>query len=159
MWHEWIALRGLHEVASCILAHLNEMNTNATLVAVRTATFFLSVCGYMLYPIQISLLQVLITSLWHSYLPNDQDFDHIEISRKTSHTYVPEDWEKVVKDARHENPFHVQKMKREDFVTLKPLKEAIVNRKVNTHSEKVEWLDFSPKINPFNTSTGIPTTP
>ena len=31
-------------------------------------------------------------------------------------------------------------MKREDFVSLKPLKEAIVNRKVNKLGGKVEWL-------------------
>lgn len=31
-------------------------------------------------------------------------------------------------------------MKREDFVSLKPLKEAIINRKVNTSGGKVEWL-------------------
>ena len=54
--------------------------------------------------------------------------------------YVPEDWENVVRQARHKNPFTVSKMEREDFVSLDPLKAAIVNRKVNTHGAKVEWL-------------------
>ena len=38
------------------------------------------------------------------------------------------------------NPFHVYRMKREDFVPLKPLKDEIVNHKTNTHGVKVEWL-------------------
>ena len=36
--------------------------------------------------------------------------------------------------------FHVTKMKTEDFVSLKSLKAAIVNQKVNTSGNKVEWL-------------------
>lgn len=54
--------------------------------------------------------------------------------------YIPEDWEKVVTGARRTNPFKVRRMKQEDFFSLKVLKEAIVNRKVNTIGGKVEWL-------------------
>lgn len=75
----------------------------------------------------------------HSYLPNDHDFGHIELARKNNSIYVPDDWEKVVTGARHKNPFKVRKMER-DFVSLKDLKKAIVNRKVNTNGRKVEWL-------------------
>ena len=53
--------------------------------------------------------------------------------------YVPEDWENVVRQARRKNPFTVSRMEREDFVSLDPLK-VIVNREVNTHYAKVEWL-------------------
>jgi hypothetical protein len=76
----------------------------------------------------------------HSYLPNDRDFGHIELSKKNAHIFVPEDWQHVVTQARRKNPFHVTRMNREDFVSLKPLKAAIVNRKVNTNHQKVEWF-------------------
>ena len=56
------------------------------------------------------------------------------------HIYVPQDWEQVVTQARRKNPFHVCKMEREDFVSLRPLKAAIVNRKSNTIGGKPEWL-------------------
>ena len=151
MWHEGIASRGSHEVGSCILAHLKEMNTNATKLIVYS-----DACGGQNHNIFLVCMwlhvvaspEFTFTSVQHkfmvsghSYLPNDRDFGHIELSqKKTTHIYVPEDWEKVVKDARHRNPFSVRKMKREDFVSLKPLKEAIVNRKVNTRGQKVEWL-------------------
>ena len=77
----------------------------------------------------------------HSYLPNDRDFGHIELARKkNTHIFVPDDWEQVVAEAQRKNAFHVSKMETEDFVSLKPLKAAIVNRKVNTRNAKVEWL-------------------
>ena len=77
----------------------------------------------------------------HSFLPNDRDFGQIEQSRKkVMQIYVPEDWENVVRQARRKNPFMVSRMKREDFVSLKPLKAVIVNRIVNIHGAKVEWL-------------------
>ena len=66
----------------------------------------------------------------HSYLPNDRDFGNIEIAQnKTTHIYVPEDWERVVRQARRKNPFQVFKMKLEDFVSSKALTKLIVNRK------------------------------
>ena len=52
--------------------------------------------------------------------------------------YVPKDWEQVVVQARQKNPFRVCKINREDFVSLKPLKAAIVNRKKNTVGGKVK---------------------
>lgn len=77
----------------------------------------------------------------HSYLPNDRDFGNIEIARnKTTHIYVPEDWERVVRQARRKNPFQVFKMKPEDFVSSKALTKLIVNRKKIVTNEKVEWL-------------------
>ena len=53
---------------------------------------------------------------------------YVEQSRKkTQHIYVPKDWEQVVVQAWQKNPFQVCRMNREDFVSLKPLKAAIVN--------------------------------
>ena len=79
----------------------------------------------------------------HSYLPNDRDFGSIEkASRRTQHVYVPDDWCTLVKKARKNNPFHFTKMKIEDFVSLQNVRSSIVYRKVNTHKEKVKWLDI-----------------
>ena len=79
----------------------------------------------------------------HSYLPNDRDFGSIETaSKKCECIYVPADWECVVKESRRKNPFSITSMKRKDFVSLQPLKKAIVNQKVNTARGKVLWLDI-----------------
>ena len=77
----------------------------------------------------------------HSYLPNDCDFGGIEGARhRLSHLYVPEEWGELVRKAHRVNPFQVRWMTQADFISVGPLKAAIVNRKVNTDGEKVEWL-------------------
>ena len=151
MWDESTASRGSQEVGSCILSHLKEINSDAT-----NLILYSDACGGQNRNIYLVCLWLHIVASseysltnidhkfmvpGHSFLPNDRDFGHIELSRrKAQHIYVPHDWEQVVIQARRKNPFHVCKMKREDFVSLKPLKAAIVNRKINTVGGKVEWL-------------------
>ena len=151
MWDESMASRGSHEVGSCVLSHLKEIDSDAT-----NLILYSDACGGQNRNIYLVCLwlhivassEYSITSIdhkfmisGHSFLPNDRDFGHIEQSRKkTQHIFVPRDWEQVVLHARQKNPFHVYRMKREDFVSLKPLKDAVVNRKTNTRGGKVEWL-------------------
>ena len=151
MWNEGVASRGPPEIGSSILTHLKEMETTA-----NKLVLYSDACGGQNRNIFIVCMWLHIvassdnpfTSVdhkfmvsGHSYLPNDRDFGHIEISRKkTTHIFVPADWERVVTEARRKNPFQVRKMDREDSLSLKPLKEAIGNRKVDTHGREVEWL-------------------
>ena len=151
MWDETTASRGSHEVGSCVLKHLKEMDTDAT-----NLILYSDACGGQNRNIYLVCLWLHIVSSseysitkidhnfmisGHSFLPNDRDFGHVEQSRKkTQHIYVPKDWEQVVVQARQKNPFRVCRMNREDFFSLKPLKAAIVNRKKNTVGGKVEWL-------------------
>ena len=138
MWHEGIASRGSHEVGSCLLAHLKEMQTSATKLIVYSdacggqnrniflVLLWLHVVSSDQYPFTTIDHKFMISG--HSYLPNDRDFGHIELARKKNNSiYVPDDWEKVVTGARHRNPFKVRKMEQGDFVSLKDLKRAIVN--------------------------------
>ena len=76
----------------------------------------------------------------HSYLPNDRDFE--KASRRTQHVYVPEEWCTLVEKSRRNNPFQVTRMEIQDFVSIENVKSSIVYRKVNTHKEKVNWLDI-----------------
>ena len=77
----------------------------------------------------------------HSYLPNDRDFGSIETARrKASHLYVPTDWSDLIRNCRRKNPFTVTDMSQDDFVSLRDLSKAFVNRKVNTRKDKVDWL-------------------
>lgn len=151
MWNETIASRGSHELGSCILKHLKEIDSDAT-----NLILYSDACGGQNRNIYLVCLWLHIVSSreysitkidhkfmisGHSFLPNDRDFGHVEQSRKkTQHIYVPQDWEQVVIQARQKNPFRVCRMKKEDFVSLKPLKAAIVNRKRNKVGRKVKWL-------------------
>jgi len=77
----------------------------------------------------------------HIYLPNDWDFGSIEsIKRRTQHVFTPDEWLSLVADSRRRNPFCVREMKQQDFKAIDTLTEYIVNRKITTKKEKVEWL-------------------
>ena len=151
MWNESVASRGSQEVGSCLLAHLQEMNTTAT-----NLTVYSDACGGQNRNINLACMWMHIVASsdysfttvdhkfmisGHSFLPNDRDFAHVELARKKNeHIFVPSDWERVVAHARRKNPFQVRKMTSEDFCSLQPLVKAIVNRKVNSSKEKVKWL-------------------
>ena len=151
MWNESVASGGSSEVGSCLLSHFKEMQTAAT-----SLILYSDACGGQNRNIYLVCLWMHVvandeysfTSIdhkfmvsGHSYLPNDRDFGSIENARKRSeYIYLPTDWERVVTQARKKNEFPVYRMDRQKFVSLKPLKEAIVNRKKTENREKVEWL-------------------
>ena len=151
MWDESIASRGSHEVGFCLLSHFKEMRTSATRLILYS-----DACGGQNRNIYLVCLWMYVVAndeysftrvdhkfmvSGHSYLVNDRDFGSIENARKRSeYVYVPADWERVVRQARQKNAFPVCRMERETFVSLQPLKDAIVNRKKNTEKGKVEWL-------------------
>ena len=152
MWDESTASRGSHELGSCVLDHIKEMETDAT-----NLTFYSDACGGQNRNIYLVCLWLhivassdyLYTNIDHKFMISGHSYLHSSqwilatsscLKKKTAHIVVPEDWEKVVTQARCKNPLHVTRMKREDFVSLKPLKATIVNRKKNTVHGKVEWL-------------------
>ena len=48
----------------------------------------------------------------------------------------------VGENARRNNPIHVTRMIQDDFVSLQPVKKCIVNRKVTTSKQKVNWFEI-----------------
>jgi len=155
MWHEAVASRGSDEVGSCILKHLQEINIQPTTTHLIT---FSDSCGgqnrniYLvclwLHIVACSYLPITTVDQkfmlpGHSYLPNDRDFGNIELAKKKKQAiYIPDDWYSLVRETRHKNPFSVCEMKSADFASIKSLKSHIVNRKVNTQKQKVNWLEI-----------------
>ena len=153
MWHEGVASRGSNEVASCILKYLQNSGTCAT----NLVTFSDS-CGGQNRNVNMLCMWLHVVdsddysyttvdqkfmTVGHSYLPNDRDFGSIETARlKANHIYVPQDWCNLVLNCRRNNPFRVSAMTQEDFVSLEPVAKCIVNRKLNTFKQKVEWLNM-----------------
>lgn len=151
MWHEGVASRGSAEVGSCILKHLQQMTASA-----QSLILYSDLCGGQNRNINITclLLHIVANPAYpfttihhkfmvkgHSYLPNDRDFGGVEAARrKRCNIFVPSDWQELVRTARSTNRFVVRDMNREDFVSLQVLKKSIVNRKINIHNLKVEWL-------------------
>ena len=153
MWSESVASRGSHKICSSILKYLKLRASQAThLIAYSYA------CGGQNRNINVACLWMYLVSnkdcpyttidhkfmvSGHSYLPNDRDFGSIETAnRRTQSVYTPENWCTLVETARVRNPFQVERMRCEDFVTLAPVRSEIVYRKKNTLKEKVEWLSI-----------------
>ena len=150
-WHEGLASRGSNEVASCLMKHLREMNSEA-----GNLVLYSDSCGGQNRNIGMvcTLMYIVASSEFsyksidhkfmvsgHSYLPNDRDFSSIETSkRKRSHIYTPQDWYELIRTARRKNPFHVCEMGTMDFVSVNKIKDNITNRKITTNGQKVEWL-------------------
>ena len=153
MWHEGIASRGSHEVGSCLLRHIKEMRTTATCLILYSDScggqnrnvfilfLLLHIVANPEFPFEIINQKFMVPG--HSFLPNDRDFGNIESARrKSQHLFVPEHWYDLVRTARHKNPFTVTPMECCDFVSLKSLAKAFVNRKINTQKQKVDWLQI-----------------
>lgn len=146
-----LASRGSNEVASCLMKHLREMNSEADNLVLYSDS-----CGGQNRNIGMvcTLMYIVASSEFsyksidhkfmvsgHSYLPNDRDFSSIETSkRKRSHIYTPQDWYELIRMARRKNPFHVCEMGTMDFVSVNKIKDNITNRKITTNGQKVEWL-------------------
>ena len=150
MWHEGLASRGAQEVSSCLRYFVQrQMQTG-----VRHLTAWSDSCGGQNRNIKVCCMWMHLLSIsdletvnhkflesGHSYLPCDSDFGDIEKYAKSHQlVYEPEEWYKIVRDARIKHPFNVVKMKIEDFVSTSELETAIVNRKKTEDNEKVEWL-------------------
>ena len=153
MFHEGTASRGSHEIGSCLLKHLREMNTDATHLILYSDScggqnrniFIVCLLLHIVCSREftISLIDQKFMVSGHSYLPNDRDFGSVETARRrTQHLYVPQHWYELVRKARHANPFQVCEMETSDFVSLHGLKAAVVNRKKNVAGQKVEWLNI-----------------
>lgn len=152
VWDESIASRGPQEIGSCILHFVkNYVSTeklimysdqcggqNRNIKMALICNFI--VCSDYLSPTQIHH-KFLVSG--HSYLPCDRDFGVIEKQKKYHpEIYVPNDWIKVILNARKKNPFKVVQMTQEDFFSTVLLEKDITNRKINGEGEKVEWLKF-----------------
>lgn len=151
MWLEGEAGRGAQEVGSCIRKHL-EMNLSGN---VKELIVWSDSCGGQNRNIKMVLLfkSILATHPQiekitmrylvpgYTYLPNDAEFGDIECALKLhNRLYTPDDYISVMKNARKRNKLVVNRMHKEDFVSVSKLEKGIVNRKKDLDGEVVSWL-------------------
>jgi len=58
-------------------------------------------------------------STGHSFLPCDREFAPIERLKKSANVYVPEDWMRVIKNAKESNEVH--EMTQQHFLSFDPI--------------------------------------
>lgn len=77
----------------------------------------------------------------HSYNSCDRCFGVIEIQKKvTQDIFSPTHWENLVREAKKKDPkFEVVHMTRNHFYSSQQLLKLIVNRKISSENEKINW--------------------
>nr|XP_012148112.1 PREDICTED: uncharacterized protein LOC105663491 [Megachile rotundata] len=153
VWDETIASRGSQEVASCCLRHLENVTTQSHVIAysdmctgqnrnLQMALMWLKVVQSLENNINIVDHKFLLSG--HSYLPNDADFGIIEMAlRKKNFLYTPQDYYDVITQCRKHDKFILHEMKRENFVSIKNLQNAIKKQtRKNSNGEQVNWLQI-----------------
>lgn len=147
MWSEDIASRGASEIASCLLKYIRTLPIETKHVIAYSDTcggqnrnFIVSMIWlFIVANSHIEIIDYKFLVSGHSYLENDSDFGHIEkMKKKTQFIYVPEDWMQLVEKAGKK--FKVIRMQRDDFVSTEPIKQCLVNCKIDTEKQKINWL-------------------
>lgn len=78
----------------------------------------------------------------HSYLPCDRDFAQIEKRKRVCKLFVPSDIERMIKEARHKNPFEVVNLVENDFKDLQKFADTFINTS-NLQISQASWIRIS----------------
>lgn len=151
IWVEGEAGRGAQEVGSCLIKFIK----NHLRDGVEELVLWSDCCGGQNRNIKIILmLKTILNShpnlktitfkyleSGHSFLPNDTDFSKIEYELKHhERVYTAEEYMNIMKICKKKHPLQVTRMKTEDFLGTKKIEKKIVNRKICTNKDKVNWL-------------------
>lgn len=151
IWVEGEAGRGAQEVGSCLINFIkNDMRDG-----VENLVLWSDCCGGQNRNIKIILmLKTVLNShpnletitfkyleSGHSFLPNDTDFSKIECELKHhERIYTVEEYMNIMKICKKKNPLQVIRMNKQHFLSTKHIEKKIVNRKICTNKNKVNWL-------------------
>lgn len=149
LWTEDVAGRGSDEIGSCLLKFLSQRQPGLPRVLYAISDN----CGGQNKNwaiVQMWLDQVksgnfdeiyhIFPVSGHTMLPCDRDFGHIEKHVRThvQVVYTPDQWIEEVTKSRRRKPFQVNKMTREDFISLQP-----PQRRANLKSDSGQPLKFT----------------
>ncbi|KAJ4438338.1 hypothetical protein ANN_14280 [Periplaneta americana] len=153
IWPETEGSRGSQEISACLKCHIT-LNTNTAKHIItysdsctgqnRNIKTVLSMMKIIQSPqIRADIIDMKFLVSGHSYLPNDTDFALIEKkARRTVNIYSPRDWYDILLEFKKKNKYSLTEMKREDFLSIKSLEEAVVNRKKTLNGDSVNWLEM-----------------
>lgn len=161
IWSESVALRGAEEIGSCLMRFLQEiLPPNAKHVILYSDS-----CGGQNRSIKLTMLlkkflcssassalqtieqKFFITG--HNFNSCDRCFGLIEKQRRmTPQIYSPVHWIELISQSKKSEPkFEVMEMTSNDFYTSKDLEDLIVNRKMFTTGDQIDWYNVRNIIN------------
>lgn len=77
----------------------------------------------------------------HSYLACDRDFAQIERRKRVSKCFVPDDLEKMIRSARHKNPFKTVRLEKDDFKNFTELADQFINT-TKLQISQISWIQI-----------------
>ena len=155
MWDETIAGRGASEIISCLMQYISQLPPS-----VKTLTCYSDSCfgqnknsqmicfwSHLVLQKRFSRIDHKYLVRGHTYLPNDQDFAQIEKRKANATVYLPQDWEKVVRESCPSKPFSIQKMAQDKFFDMELLTQHFTIRKKDHKGSpilisKANWLNL-----------------
>lgn len=151
LWNESITGRGGNEISSAILKVLegrsfpfkkNLIIWSDNCIGQNKNRMLLFLMIYLVATGKFDSIQQKFLISGHSYLACDRDFAQIEKRKRVTKTFVPNDIEKMITEARHNNPFVVHPLERPDFKDFQKACDSILNTtKLNIAS--VCWIQIS----------------
>ena len=156
MWSENVARRGSDEIASCLWNYFQSLPITrqhviaySDLCGGQNKKFYI-VCFwiYLLLKGDSETIDHKFLTPVHTYLPSDRDFGLIQKKKKESEIYIPAQWFNLVEGTRLQKPFHVSRMKKEDFKDFKILSKSFVNTKHTVDKQKllfqkIAWFRYT----------------
>ena len=142
VWDETTASRCAQEVASYILAHMQDITTQKHVIAysdacsgqnrnIKVALTWMKIAQSSNNNIQTVDHKLLVSG--HSFLPNDRDFGLIEMKiKKENYLHNPEHYYELIEKCKRRNTFSIKRMLQPDFISTQSLKESITKRVKNT---------------------------
>lgn len=154
IWHEAIASKGPQEVTSCLIYHLQHFLPEEC----REVDLYSDSCGGQNRNIKTTVmlshflennekLRSITQHFFrtgHSYNVCDRKFAIIEKKKKGVQIDVPEDWVRLIQNAKEKEPkFNVIQFNESNFLNIgELLSQHCTNRKVTTEKTPVNWFTF-----------------
>lgn len=156
LWDESMTGRGGNEIASallkCTFSQTCPLNRKLVIwcdncIGQNKNKMLLFLFIYLVATDKFDQIEQKFLITGHSYLPCDRDFAQIERRKRVTKTFVPDDLEKMIRTARHKNPFNVIRLTEPDFKDFQQMADNFLNT-TKLNISKVCWIKIS-KENPL----------
>ena len=148
LWLENEGGKGTQEVGSCLRKYiLNNIKSPVTDLILwadscggqnRSIKLVLMLIHTMQHHTSLQSITLRFLLSGHSFLPNDANFGVIESQLKTQQRlYTLEDYAESIQKSKKKKKFEVSRMIPSDMLSVRPLEQAITNRKVDSAKNKV----------------------
>lgn len=152
LWAEMDGKRGACEVGSCLVQYISSLPDTIDHVILysdccsgqnRNQYIFAALLFALEQNPHIKSIEQKFLVSGHTEMEVDSVHSAIEKAASVVELYSYDDWYTTIRLARKRHPYQVVLMDKDAFIDLKAMsKKALLNAKINTKGEKVNWLQI-----------------